>query len=570
MSRAALVLLPDLLGLSGTGLAVALVACGTATIAIRAISRLRAHVRRIDLQLRIQTRSLEAAGTGIVIADARRPDLPIVYVNSAFERLTGYSREEVLGKNCRFLNRLAREQPELEELRRALRAAKPCTVVLRNHAKDGTLFWNELAVSPVLDERGIPTHFIGVQSDITRKLELAGEAETALRSAHADRVRAAEAMRARDVLLATVSHELRSPLNSIRLWASVLHFGELANPLTAARAVAQIEASVETQNRLIEDLLDVSRSVSGKLDLERERVDLGAIALEVANGLRPTAAARGLALEFRPPTRVCEILGDRARLRQVARNLLDNAFKFTPRGGSVLIAVRAEGSEVELEVRDDGAGIAQDQLPRIFEQFWQGAAASPRRHGGLGLGLSIVRHVVEGHGGRISAASDGLGRGATFVARFPALLPGTPDPTGLQGGGSAAAGAAGPGDVLVVEDEPDTAEALALALRLRGLDVRIALDVVSALAAIASRRPRVVISDLGMPELSGFDLIRRVRAEELANGLPRVHAIAISGLGGQADRRRVRRAGFDAFLRKPLSVESIVRTIFDGTAATPR
>jgi PAS domain S-box-containing protein len=511
--------------------------------------------KRTAEQLRIQARSLEAAGTGIVITDARRPDHPIVYVNSAFERLTGFDRREVIGKNCRILNRLARDQPELDEVRRALEEGRSCTVVLKNHAKDGRLFWNELTLSPVLDEKGAPTHYIGIQDDITERRRLAAEGDEFLRTALKERAHAMEAARARDVLLAIVSHELRSPLNSIRLWASLLGPDAAPDPATFGKAVMQIESSVEAQSRLIDDLLDVSRFASGKLELERERVDVTALAQDAANALRPTAEAKGVRLELRVPGEPAWVDGDRVRLAQVVRNLVENAIKFTPRGGRIELAAEVVGEELELRVADDGAGIAADHLPRIFEQFWQADADSSRRHGGLGLGLSIVKLVVERHGGRVSAASEGVGRGATFSVRLP-LLSGAPAEA-LAVAGSASTAPSSDGDVLVVDDEGDTAEALALALRIRGVNARVAFDAESAIEAIASRRPQILVSDLSMPGMSGFDLIRQIREEEVERGFARIHALAITGRGSPSDRWRVRHAGFDAFLPKPVSAQAV-------------
>jgi len=512
--------------------------------------------KRTAEQLRIQARSLEAAGTGIVITDARRPDHPIVYVNSAFERLTGYGRDEVIGKNSRFLNRLARDQPELDELRRALASGESCTIVLKNHSKDGSLFWNELTISPVLDDRGVPTHYIGIQDDVTERRKLAAEGDAFLHTALEERSRAMEAARARDVLLAIVSHELRSPLNSIRLWSSLMHADASPDAATIQKATRKIEASVDAQSRLINDLLDVSRFVSGKLELERGPIDLSAVAKEVSNELRPAAEEKGVHLELHFPAGASMVDGDRTRLAQVVRNLVENAIKFTARGGKIDVEAGALGAEIELRVRDDGAGIVAEHLPRIFDQFWQGDADSSRRHGGLGLGLSIVKLVVERHGG-------------TFSVRLPLLEAAPSAADEIQ--------AAPPppleGDVLVVDDERDTAEALALALRVRGLRVRVAFDAESALESIAAQRPRVLVSDLAMPGLSGLDLLHRIRDEEHASRLARVHALAISGRGSPSDKWRVRRAGFDAYMAKPVSALAVFRWVSEamvrGPAETP-
>jgi signal transduction histidine kinase/CheY-like chemotaxis protein len=419
----------------------------------------------------------------------------------------------------------------------------------------------------VVDDLGALTHYIGIQNDITKRLELAAEADSLLRTALEDRSRALEAARARDVLLAVVSHELRSPLNSIRLWASLLQADVSPDPATFQKALRQIDASVDAQSRLINDLLDVSRFVSGKLELEREPVDACALAKEVGAGFQPAAEAKGLRLEIRCPDGPALLDADRTRIVQIARNLIENAIKFTPRGGHVEVVVEVSDEEIELRVRDDGAGIIPEHLPRIFDQFWQGDLQSSRRQGGLGLGLSIVKFVVERHGGQVSAESGGPGRGSTFTVRLPRVQtePHVAPPAELPEPAAPAA----EGDVLVVDDERDTAEALALSLRARGLRVRVAFDVPSALAAVASQRPRIVVSDLVMPDLSGFDLLKTIREEERERGLPRIHAVAISGRGDPSDRWRVRRSGFDAFIAKPVNAQAVFQWI-DGRKAKPR
>lgn len=526
------------------------------------------EAKRAAEQLHIQARSLEAAATGISICDMREADDPIVYVNSAFERLTGYSRDEVIGRNCRFLSALAPDQAELEEVRAALRAGRACTVVLRNFTKEGVLFWNELSLSPVLDERGLVTHYIGIQKDITESRRLAADIDTSLRSALEERARALEATRARDVLLAIVSHELRSPLNSIRLWTSVLQADESANPATVQKALLQIESSVETQSRLIADLLDVSRIASGRMALEREELDLRTVVDEVNAEFGPAAERRGVQFTTTALASDVAIDGDRVRLKQVVRNLLENALKFTPRGGHIELQIATLAGEVELCIRDDGAGIDPDDLAHVFDQFWQAASDSSRRKGGLGLGLSIVKLIVERHGGRVRAESAGVGHGSTFFVTLPTV----PSSSTTAARSAPLADVVTPlaADVLVVDDEAGTAEALALALQMRGLQVRVAHDGPGALRAIAALRPRVLISDLMMPGMNGFELLRRVRELERDGSTPRIHAIAISGRVDPVDLWRSRRAGFDAYMPKPIRVQAVVNWIRESLSQPER
>jgi PAS domain S-box-containing protein len=518
------------------------------------------EARRTAEQLRIQARSMEAAGTGIIIADARLPDQPIVYVNSTFERLTGYERDEVLGRNPRFLNRLAREQPALEELRRALREGEPCTVVLENHTKSGVAFWNELTITPLVDETGAVTHFIGIQNDVTKLRAMTTERESLLRTALEDRNRAVDATRARDVLLTVVSHELRSPLNSIRLWASLLQTDARRNESMIEKALQQIESGVEAQSRLINDLLDASRIASGKLELERERVDMRALVADVVTDFERIAEGKHLCIAMECPNGGIIVDGDRVRLRQAVSNLVDNAVKFTPARGRVDIVIGDDPSHFHLCVRDTGIGIDPDHLPHIFDQFWQVKSPTNARQGGLGLGLHIVKHVVERHGGSVSAESTGPGAGSSFSMELP-LAGAQSVSKAIDGGAARNEPVDATGDVLVVDDEVDSAEALTLALRIHGLDVRVAFGAPAALAAIENRRPRVLVSDLSMPEMDGFELVRHVRAQEQAGTLTRIRAIAITGRGTPSDRWRARRAGFDEYLSKPVRVQDLFKRI---------
>jgi signal transduction histidine kinase len=239
--------------------------------------------------------------------------------------------------------------------------------------------------------------------------------------------------------------------------------------------VQQLEAGVEAQSRLINDLLDVSRIASGKLELERQEVDVGQIAAEVVEEFRPAADRARIQLDLRRPRAAAVVDGDAGRLKQVVRNLIDNAIKFTSAGGRVDVALELEPSQVSLCVRDSGAGLAPDHLALIFDQFWQADDRTTRRSGGLGLGLNIVKHIVERHGGSVRASSDGIGCGAEFSICLPLVAQArgavSPAPAPAPEPGVAAGG-----DVLVVDDEPDAAEALTLALRMRGLSVRVAFD----------------------------------------------------------------------------------------------
>lgn len=512
-------------------------------------------------RLRLTERALHAAGSGITIVDARLDDLPIVYVNPEFERITGYSPDEVLGKNCRFLNRCEQDQPGLETVRQAIRDGEELTVTLRNFRKDGSLFWNELTLSPVFNVQGELTHFVGIQDDVTHRMEEVAERERQLAEVMDDRRDAEDAASAREMMLAVVSHELRSPLNAIRLWNSLLQSAGGPDPETLKRAISQIQTSVDAQSRLIADLLDATRFEAGSIQVDKRRFDWAVAVRELAETEAPVAAERGIELVPAITDRPAWVHGDRLRLEQVLRNLLTNAFKFTPGGGSVEVGLSIRDERAVLQVSDTGPGVDPAQLKRLFDRFWQADKRDERRHGGVGLGLYLVKQIVVQHGGSVSAQSDGAGM--RFVVELPIHTGGRQArPRSAAAVTEEAIGS----DLLVVDDDVTTAEALGLALRLRGHRVRVTNGVDAALGQINAGRPRVLISDLSMPGSTGFDLVRTIRESELDQGLPRLSALAISGRGGAHDRRAVMAAGFDGYLEKPIDVARLQQAL--GTILT--
>lgn len=509
--------------------------------------------------LRLVERALHGAANSIIICDARREDLPMTYVNAAFEQLTGYRSAEVLGLNCRMLNDTDRDQPALQEVRDALRERRGTRVVLRNYRKDGSPFWNELTLSPMFDAAGELTHYIGTQVDVTERMEFAAERERLLAETLAERQRAERAATARDRLLAVVSHELRSPLNGIRLWTSLLQDTDHPDQELVRRAVANIESGVTAQARILEDLLDATRLESGGLQLERTPVDLVPLARRVVERNAPAAVEQGQQLTFAADVDEAIVLADRGRIEQVLQNLIDNARKFSEAGAATRVEVAISGDSAQLRVRDQGRGIAADDLGDLFDRFWQGARTGDREQDGLGLGLHLVRHLVEHQGGRVEAHSDGLGTGAELRIELP--LHRRADDDAEQRPATSTDAPLPAGDLLVVDDDPATAEALALGLRMAGYEPRVARDVPTALAELDSRRPRALVSDLGIGTRSGFELAQRLRRLEFDQRLPRTPAIAISGRDLPEDARDSRAAGFDRYLRKPVAMRPLVAAL---------
>ena len=368
--------------------------------------------------------------------------------------------------------------------------------------------------------------------------------------------RAEEASRAKDEFLATVSHELRTPLASILGWARLLRRGGLTVE-KQARALETLERNAKAQTLLVEDLLDVSRIVSGKTRLSVEPTDLGRIVEAAVDSLRPSADGRGVQLQATPMS--CTLTGDPERLHQILWNLLSNALKFTPRGGRVSVSLTRGDGTVTLTVSDTGQGIRPDFLPHVFERFRQADATVTRAHGGLGLGLAIVRHLVELHGGTVSASSAGEGHGATFTVQLPVAAPLSLERSAHDPFGAKRLDLSGL-RLLVVDDEPDTRELLASVLEAQGAEVVQLPDAPAVLQWLASSRADLLVSDVAMPLMDGCALIREIRRGSTgqSSSLP---AVAVSAHARPEDRRRALDAGFQEYLTKPVEPEVLVAAV---------
>ncbi len=380
----------------------------------------------------------------------------------------------------------------------------------------------------------------------------------------AARRHAEEANRMKDEFLATLSHELRTPLNAILGWVQVLRTGKL-DATAAARALETIERNSRAQAQLIADLLDVSRIITGKLRLDFKPVVLPRIIDAALESVQPAASAKDIQLTLSLEPLSSPVLGDSDRLQQVIWNLLSNAIKFTPRGGGVEVRVREERPNAVLQVSDSGAGIRPDFLPYVFDRFRQADGALTRTHGGLGLGLSIVRHLVELHGGTVEVASEGEGRGATFTVRLP-LRTGAPEEAPDERSASPVQGVWNlPGlledlRVLVVEDEADTRDLLVMALEQCGAAVAAFGSVPEALESFDRELPHVVVSDIGVPLEDGYSLIRKIRSREPGRG-GEVPAAALTAYARSEDRQRALESGFQAHLPKPVDPSELIATV---------
>lgn len=367
---------------------------------------------------------------------------------------------------------------------------------------------------------------------------------------------AQEANRLKDEFLATVSHELRTPLTAILGWAQMLQGGSL-DDATAHRALASIERNAKFQAHLIEDLLDISRISTGKLRLDVRPVELAPIVEAAVDSARPAADAKSIRLHKVLDWKAGLISGDPDRLQQVVWNLLSNAIKFTPRGGRVHISLEREDSHVHLSVTDNGQGISPEFLPYMFDLFRQGDSSITRSHGGLGLGLAIVRHLVEMHGGTVEAHSAGEGQGATFAVRFPIVGLRLAESNGTGETGRVSSDHLCPVpklrglNVLVVDDEPETRDLLVEVLSQCGAEVRASASVQDAIEVLQKWRADVLVSDIGMPGEDGYDLIKKVRAMEPERG-GRIPAVALTAYARTEDRLRALSAGFQMHVPKPV------------------
>ena len=402
-----------------------------------------------------------------------------------------------------------------------------------------------------------------------RALLRARVAEDALRDALAREQRAREdaedaraaveaANRTKDEFLARLSHELRSPLGIILTWVTLLRSGEVDEAQTT-RGLEVIERNTRLQASLIDDLLDLSRILSGKMHLDRDLVDLSNTIHNVLESIRPAAEARSIRIRssVQPGVRPC--WGDPNRIQQVVWNLLTNAVKFTPEGGRVDVAVTGTEETLSIAVTDTGIGLEPEMAGRIFEPFHQVEENSGRRSGGgLGLGLAIVRHIVELHGGRVEASSPGLERGATFRVQLPCALPGATS-SRARGGEASSTLLAGV-KVLMVEDDPEALEAVGAVLRRFGATVETAASVEEAFRTMLGFTPHVIVSDISMPGEDGIALIRAVRAwrPESGGGTP---ALAVTARASADDERRILGAGYDAYLRKPVDARKLVDAV---------
>jgi PAS domain S-box-containing protein len=497
--------------------------------------------------------------------------------NHGAERLYGYTIDEIMGKPVSLLippeNR-DEESRILGLIRRGQRISHYETVRRRKDGRDVDV---SLTASPVQNRAGDIVGMSKTARDITWRRRAEEEREKILSRESEARADAEKANRLKDEFLATISHELRSPLNAILGWARLLRDPQVREQ-QLDRALEIIERNSQAQARLIEDLLDVSRIVSGKLSVQMRPVTMNSIAQGVVADMRPSAESKGVALRLIGDEEI-NLVGDADRLQQIVWNLLSNAIKFTPEGGRIDVELKRDGEWAELRVSDTGRGISPEFLPHIFDRFRQATGGDAKARAGLGLGLTIVRFIVEAHGGTVTADSDGVGHGATFTCRFP-LAGAKQEPVpaietvspqvaqSAQSWRSAQFEVSGAPSlkgikVLVVDDDEDARDVLKAALNSYGAEVTTVTGAPQALDTLASEKMDVLVSDINMPGMDGYELIRRVRAMAPEKG-GRIPAVALTAYARAEDRMRALQSGYQTHVPKPVEpaeLEIVVATL---------
>jgi PAS domain S-box-containing protein len=503
--------------------------------------------------------------------------------NVGAQRINGYGADEIIGQH--FSKFYPAEDIRAGKCERELREA---TAVGRFEdedwrvRKDGSIFWANVIISPIRDADGSLQGFTKVTRDLSERKRHEEERISLARAEEARKVaeenedraqalidelrrardKAEQATRLKDEFLATVSHELRTPLSAMLGWARLLQSEDLP-PDTAKRAIDTIVRNAVAQNKLIDDLLDVSRIIAGQLRLDVDFVDANQVLNAALDAIKPAADAKSITVQSLLDPDAGAIKGDAARLQQVFWNLLSNAVKFTPRRGRIHVTLQRQDSNVQIEVADNGQGIASEFLPRVFDRFSQQDSTNTRRTGGLGLGLAIVKHLTELHGGTVEAHSDGEGSGATFVIRLP-LVPvrvsREPASSSVSVENFSFPSELAGLRVLVLDDEEDARELVESVLKQAGATVVLAASVSDALAAVREHQPDVIVSDIGMPDEDGYSFIRKLRSLSREKG-GRIPALALTAYARADDRRKALAAGYQNHAAKPIEPQELMLVI---------
>lgn len=516
--------------------------------------------------------TLASIGDGVISTDTQGR---VVFLNAEAEALTGWKTEEAEGKRLERIFNIVHEETRQPVDNPASAALRDGVVVgLAHHTllvgKDGVERPIDDIAAPIRDSQGRVAGVVLIFRDVSEDRAATNQ----LRRLASE---LSEADRRKNEFLAMLAHEIRNPLAAIRNSVAVLKLAG-HDPRTSASARGAIERQVEHLVRLVEDLLDVARISRGKLELRRSRIDLRQALEQAIEVSRPLCKENAQTLEIEIPGAPLPVDGDAVRITQAIVNLLNNACKFTPRGGTIHLAVGSEDGHAIVRIRDNGIGIAAEHLPSLFDMFSQIDTSLERTQGGLGIGLNLVKQLVEMHGGEVEARSSGVGSGSEFIVRFPVLEAGEeaalPAPAAPAGAGrvespsaaipSAPAALRRSVRILVVDDNEDSADSLAMLLRLHGHETEVARDGLEAVEVALSTLPDVVLLDIGLPKLNGYEAAERIR-----NTIPgrTMRLIALTGWGQDGDRRLSSAAGFDDHLVKPVDVDLLLALLAEPAEA---
>lgn len=528
---------------------------------LRARQAAAAEIMRQRETLRV---TLASIGDGVITTDVSGR---VIYLNREAETLTGWNSEDAAGHQLEGILTIIHEESRQPVENPATRALREGIVVSLAHqtvliGKDGAERPIDDIAAPIRDAQGRVAGVVLVFRDVTEEREATNQ----LRKLATE---LSEADERKNEFLAMLAHEIRNPLGAIRNSAAVLKLAG-HDPQALAAAQGAIHRQMEHLVRLVDDLLDVSRISHGKLELRRSRMDLRPALEQAIEACRPTYEKNAQAFEVEIPDTPLYVNGDATRITQAIGNLLSNAGKFTPRGGRIQLSAGLENGQVFVRIRDNGMGIAATDLPRLFDMFSQIDTSLERSQGGLGIGLNLVKQLVEMHGGRVEARSEGIGRGSEFVVQFPVLTEAAADlqlPASLsvrpigdaaRGRDAAVAVARPPHSgrrILVVDDNVDSADSLAMLLRLHGHDAQVVHDGLDAVEVALRTLPEVVLLDIGLPRLNGYEAARRIRLSPQGR---QTRLVAITGWGQAEDRKLSSAAGFEEHFVKPVDYERLL------------
>ncbi|MFN7949682.1 MAG: ATP-binding protein [Blastocatellia bacterium] len=540
-----------------------------AHIIAEAQRRWQAEAQVAESRQRLQV-TLASIGDAVIATDEAGR---VTLLNGIAQKLTGWQEADAHGRPLREVFHIINEKSRQGVESPVDRVIREGTIVgLANHTllvgRDGQERPVEDSGAPIRAADGKLLGVVLVFRDVTERRRAEQEREDLLQREQAARAAAEEASRLKDEFLTTVSHELRTPLHSILGWVTMLRGGKLGATV-AAEALSTIERNARAQARIIEDILDVSRIITGRMRINLLSTELAPIIEMAIETVRPAAEARGIQLQTRLDADAGPATADPERMQQVVWNLLSNAVKFTPRDGRIEVQLRRADGQVELIVSDTGQGISPEFLPHVFDRFRQADSSSTRLHGGLGLGLSIVKHLIDLHGGSVSVESPGAGLGATFTVRLPAGQNRQPVSSDIPASSSVSPASGAPDltgvSVLVVDDEADAVEMLSVMLRQYGAEVSGASSVTEALAVMLRAAPDALVADIGMPGEDGYYLIRKIRERGL-----RIPALALTAYARSEDRQRALAAGYQMHVPKPVEMVELAMAVASLTGRTGR